>query len=168
MVSGPGRGATPGPLTFTVRSLYAKNGSAASSVTTHLPPSRWTRRAPEGHASHRVRLIPVQAVTTLSTQPMSAWLARPRRRQAQGVGQQDPKRGAATGAVLHPGPPAVQFGEASNQRQPDADAGGVAEMLRSLPERLEHGRPQPGWDTRAGVLHRDQHALVVAGGPDPD
>jgi hypothetical protein len=26
----------------------------------------------------------------------------------------------------------VQFGEASNQRQPDADAGGVAGMLRSL------------------------------------
>jgi hypothetical protein len=36
----------------------------------------------------------------------------------------------------------VQFGEASNQRQPDADPGGVAGMLRSLAKRLEQGRPR--------------------------
>jgi hypothetical protein len=69
---------------------------------------------------------------------MRAWQARPRRRQGTGgVGQQDPKLGATAGAVLHPGPPTVQFGKASNQRQPDADAGGMAGMLRPLAERLE-------------------------------
>src|SRR5215208_5219182 len=129
MVSGPGGGATPGPLTLTVRSLYAEerissfiryNASACSccyvpfcrrfepldapvvgegSPTSsgggyHAPlhdlprllgESEGQLKADtvavdpwrsEGRASHRVRLIPIQAVTTLSAQPMSAWLAR--------------------------------------------------------------------------------------------
>ena len=65
MVSGPGRGATPGPLTLRHAVCTPKNGSAASSVTTHLHipaatshsvagSSRSTRQSWErGHRLHR-------------------------------------------------------------------------------------------------------------------
>ena len=54
------------------------------------------------------------------------------------------------------------------QCEADADPWRVGRGLRSLAERLEQGRPQLGWDPVAGIVDRDQHALVLAGDPNPD
>src|SRR5919204_3898141 len=82
------------------------------------------------------------------------------------VGQVDAERRAAPLALLEPGAAAVQLGEAGDERQADADAGGVGGGVGPAPERLEDARPDLGRHPGAGVLDRQQHAVV--GGPHPD
>src|SRR5690606_39381056 len=70
------------------------------------------------------------------------------------LGQHHPEGGAATGAVLHPGPAPVQLGEAGDEGQPDPRPG-RADALRA-PERLEDLLALLGRHPGPVVIHLQQ------------
>src|SRR5207248_2257856 len=75
--------------------------------------------------------------------------------EASGRRQEDAEGGAAAGAVLDPGPAAVELGEAGDEGQADADTGGPL-GLGALAEGLEDRLLHVGGHTRARVGDRDR------------
>src|SRR4029453_434930 len=76
--------------------------------------------------------------------------------------------GAPPGPPLAPRPPAVKLGEAGDERQPDADAGGRARGTGALPEGFEDRGLELGRDAAALVLDDDQDPVLAPIHPCPD
>src|SRR2546427_12722854 len=84
------------------------------------------------------------------------------------TGEEDAERCAAAGAILDPGPAAVQLGESGHERQADADSGPVGILDATLAEGLEDRCPLVLWDARAHILHADERATLLRADPHPD
>src|SRR4029450_10691534 len=69
------------------------------------------------------------------------------------AGQEHLEGGAPALALLHPGPSAVQLGEAGDDGQADPDAGGVLGRAGALTERLEDALAVFEWHPGAVVPH---------------
>src|SRR5262245_21240069 len=85
-----------------------------------------------------------------------------------GGGERDreSERAATTGRGLDPDAPAVRVDDALRDRE--AEAGTPSAGPTTLPVAGAHVRHVLGGDAGAGVRNREQHAVLVAAGADPD
>jgi hypothetical protein len=103
-----------------------------------------------------------------SSVPVGLAVRIPLRAECWGSGEGDLEGCASAAAVSDPGGATVEFGQAQDKREANAETRCVGGAGGAAAEAFEYRRAQLAGHARAGVLDGEADAIALATGADPD